>query len=106
MHVSADNPELHQLFTVTRQGWPGDSQICQIAYRHTLTKIMDSLTIQDEMVFKGHLLVVSVSCEGVCPLHLLGGTNSNVKITNGCDACHPHWHGRMLTLSLQENYCS
>ena len=59
-YASADDPVLQQLRATIRQGWPkqrSDVPGCLYAY----FDIGDVLTVQDELVFKGQLVVVPAS---------------------------------------------
>ena len=56
-HASADDPVLQQLRVTIRRGWPesrSDVQECLYLY----SDMRDVLTVQNELVFKGQLLVV------------------------------------------------
>ena len=56
-HASADDPVLQQLRVTIRRGWPesrSDVQECLYLY----SDMGDVLTVQNELVFKGQLLVV------------------------------------------------
>ena len=56
-HVSADDPVLQQLRKIIQQGWPASkSEVPGVLYAYY--DFRDELTIQDELVFKGPLIVV------------------------------------------------
>ena len=56
-HASADDPVLQQLRATIRRGWPENkSEIPECLYPYF--DMRDVLTVQNELVFKGHLLVV------------------------------------------------
>ena len=53
-HVSADDPVLQQLCKIIQQGWPVSTfEVLGVLYAYY--DFRDELTIQDELVFKGHL---------------------------------------------------
>ena len=56
-HVSADNPVLQQIRKIIHRGWPASkSEVPRVLYAYY--DFRDELTIQDELVFKGPLVVV------------------------------------------------
>ena len=56
-HVSADDPVLQQLHKIIQQGWPASkSEVPGVLYAYY--DFRDELTIQDELVFKGPLIIV------------------------------------------------
>lgn len=56
-HVSADDPVLRELRKIIQQGWP-DSKAEVPDSVHAYYDFRDELTFQDELVFKGPLVVV------------------------------------------------
>ena len=78
-HASIDDPTLRELRAVIRGGWPDSrSEVPQCLFPYF--DVRDELTVQDELVFKAHQLVVPVALRK----ELMAATHSSHM---GIEAC-------------------